>query len=151
MKPRGLWLSYDQEWKEWCDAEGFATCNMDTCYIYSANLQKDSLCIIDSLESLDAFQEKYQNKSSYIDWHTVAQDYDGISFENYYDVKKAYLYTSKSIRDIWILGVDVNSVCIWNPSKVIKDWACERTGREHTIPLQMTNDSSIRFQVHATV
>lgn len=126
MKPRGLWLSEGLDWKEWCEEEQFSTCNLETCYIYSANLKKDTLCIIDSFESLNAFQEKYQKEDSHIDWQTVACDYDGICFENYYDVKKDYLYTSKSIKGIWILGIDVNSACIWNPSNVIKDWTCER-------------------------
>jgi hypothetical protein len=151
MKPCGLWLSQGLDWKEWCEDEHFSTCNLDTCYIYSTNLKKDTLCIIDSFESLNAFQVKYQKEDSHIDWQAVARDYDGICFENYHDVKRDYLYTSRSIKGIWILAIDVNSACIWNPSNVLQDWACERKGYDHMPKMPNKYNSDIHFQVHGTV
>lgn len=154
MKPIGLWLSQGEEWREWCEKEEFSTCNLDTCAIYSANIKKDTLAVIDSLYALNEFHKKYEKGDSYIDWIAVAHDYDGICFENYYDVKRDYLYTSKSIYGIWILGIDVNSACIWNPSKVLTDLTCERTAQTYSsqsslAPIKVLND--IRQQVHGTV
>lgn len=129
FKPRGLWLSEGEDWLEWCDREGFSTCNMETCYIYAANIKKDTLITISTIDELEAFQAKYESTYG-IDWAKVACDYDGICFEKYYDLKREYMMRSQSVKGIWILGIDVNSVCLWNPSKVMRLWMEVRKGQE---------------------
>jgi hypothetical protein len=133
MKPSGLWLSEGSQWQDWCDAEGFATCNMNTCYIYSASICKDKLFVISSLDDLNTLHEKYEIKNKVhlhggIDWKEVTKDYDGICFENYQEVKRDYFMNSNNFAQMWFLGVDISCACIWNPSSVITDWCINREG-----------------------
>ena len=133
MKPTGLWLSEGSQWQDWCDSEGFATCNMNNCYIYSASINKDRLFVISSLDVLNTLHEKYEKKNKffangYIDWKEVANDYDGICFENYYEVKKDYFTNSSDFGKTWFLAVDVSGACIWNPSSVVSEWKMTREG-----------------------
>jgi hypothetical protein len=120
MKPRGLWLSAGSAWADWCDTHGFSTCNMNNCYVYECTINKDSLCVIDSVEALTAFQTKYLG-SHHIRWDLVAADYDGIVFENYATVKAAMF--KHMYEYLWFFGIDVDSVCLWNPSRAIELWS----------------------------
>lgn len=127
FKPTGLWLSEGNAWKEWCEEEGFVTCNMNTCYIYKAKLNMSTIKCIATYDDFVKFEEIYQGKYG-INWSKVAKDYDGICFQNYYEVKSEYMSKSQSAKSIWILGIDVNSVCVWNPTHVITQWTVEREG-----------------------
>lgn len=149
IKPFGIWLSQGEEWAEWCDREGFET---DTCYIYSVNIKKDTLITISSFEELETFQKTYEGPYG-IQWEKVAKDYDGICFEKYYDLKGNYLVRSQSVKGIWILGIDINSVCIWNPSNVIIDWTLirERVDNTHIDHLTELFTQDVYKVVHGVV
>jgi hypothetical protein len=124
MKPKGLWLSYGKEWYDWCIENEFSTCNMSKCFIYSANIDKTNLLVISSLEDLNTFCENYSIQLYgfyYIDWTKVSEKYDGICFENYHETKEK-IGLSDTMKNCWYLGIDINSACIWNPKRVIKEW-----------------------------
>lgn len=130
MKPRGLWLSQDEEWYNWCIKEQFSTCDIENCYIYNAKIDKKKLIIIASLQDLENFEffYKFENKekrnvfeSNKINWEKVYKKYDGIAFENYDQIKKQML-SNNIFKSIWFFGVDINSICIWRPKNVIKEW-----------------------------
>jgi hypothetical protein len=115
-KPNGLWLSYNDEWE-------IMMSNLQSRYgtylIYKVTFKKDiNLCLIDSPESLEKFNKKYKDKKlsgeffHYIDWNKVAKDYDGIKIINYHKLRYLDYNT-------WFLNVDINSICIWRPSKVV--------------------------------
>lgn len=145
IKSNGLWLSEGDDWLKWCESEGFYTCDLDNCYIYGASINKSSLIVISSLSDLDALHLKYQNKSSgYIDWKKVAEDYDGICFENYFSVKQESFMKS-DFSKTWFLAIDVNSACIWNPTKVIECWSMIRKGVDNVSKIyKMKTDYIIR-------
>ncbi len=122
FKPKGLWLSYENEWFEWCEKEEFSTCNLNTCNIYSTKLKYDNLYIIKTLDDLIILNKKYPSEYS-IDWKKLSSEYDGIIFQNYYKLKKDFMkgnYYGTNL--IWFMGVDVNSACIWNPKNVLIEW-----------------------------
>jgi hypothetical protein len=124
-KPNGLWLSQGNEWEEWCQDAGIQTCDMDNCYVYKIEFKKDSLYRISSVDELQCFSERYNKNNNndphfLIPWKKVSEEYDGICFENYRDVKQN-MFRDKLLRNanLWFLAVDVNSACIWNPTKVV--------------------------------
>ena len=122
-KPKGVWLSYENEWLDWCEREGFSTCNLSTCNIYRTKLKYDNLYVIKTLDDLITLNKKYPAEYS-IDWKKLSSDYEGIVFENYYSIKKELLPNFNFCQNnlTWFLGIDVNSACIWNPKNVVIEW-----------------------------
>lgn len=146
MKPKGLWLSYNNDWEDWINREEMDWMK-DYKYKYKVTLRKNTnICVIDSIEILEKFIELYEIgpikvensgdegfdltfKSSdiyLIDWEKVSEDYDGIKFINYPKIL-GYIWREKIMKSKinerfrwnWYLSVDINSMCIWRPSKVI--------------------------------
>jgi hypothetical protein len=120
-KPFGLWLSYNDEWENILTSLS----RYRTYYKYKVTFKKNiNLCVIDSLESLEKFNKKYKDKSFkffvVIDWEKVAKEYDGIKFINYYKLKKEF-----NDDFSWFSEVDINSICIWRPSKVLSKMILE--------------------------
>lgn len=115
FKPNGLWCSLDDEWINWCNDAGFFTFDTNNYYLYEIAFNPDAKIL-----TIDSF-EKYMNLDRYkiikagmvhIDWEKVKNDYDGVEFLNYQQIKSDML-NSKTI-DILILSLDVSSCCIWN-------------------------------------
>lgn len=141
-KPCGFWLSYNNEWLEWCKSQEFYTYNPDNYYRYEYSLDKLNLYKISSIEELRAFQDKYAGQDKYtakIDWAKVATEYDGIIFLNYSKIKNdltsnfsmEMLYSALNCMDIndmesqikmkksyfdymWFTLIDISCACIWN-------------------------------------
>ena len=118
-KPKGLWYSCNEEWKEWVM---FEMPNWWESYNFKYNIQVNlnSMLAIRTLDELLAFEKKYigNPKSSYygssfkaIDWGLVANDYAGIEI-------CPYQYQARFNHD-WYYGWDIASGCIWDASAFI--------------------------------
>ena len=55
-----------------------------------------------------------------INWKKVAQDYDGVIFDNYHNIK--YSNQLMTPKYTWYDTIDINSACIWRPNSVITSW-----------------------------
>jgi hypothetical protein len=126
LKPRGLWLSYNNEWEEWNDTGEpgvFIVGNYK--YKYKVTLKKNlNVLKIETVEELYDFNKKYGKKDKVIkkmiriNWEKVCEDYDGIFFMNY---RKILDDESVEYNDefIWYNMLDVSSACIFRPSLVV--------------------------------
>jgi hypothetical protein len=109
IKPSGLWGSYNDEWLKWCHNNGIATFDTDNYYLYEIKLkQHANILIIDSFDT-------YLTLLGYgkmLDWNKVKNDYDGVAFLNYPQIKKDMF--NKNLMDTMICALDINCCCIWN-------------------------------------
>lgn len=121
QKPRGFWVSVDGEydWKEWCTDEHFHLAALDNPT--ALTLAPDAnVLLITTVAELIAFTGEYGIESRYsshalaIDWHRVAQEYDGIIVTPYIWECRLKTYTS------WYYGWDCASGCIWNLDALIQ-------------------------------
>lgn len=124
-KPRGFWISYNNEWQEWNDDGdgGFIVGNYK--YKYRVTFKKNlNVLKIETVDELYDFNKKYGKKDKVIknmiriNWEKVCKDYDGIFFMNY---RKILDDESVEYNDefIWYNMLDVSSACIFRPSLVI--------------------------------
>ena len=139
-KPLGLWLSKDTEWLEWMKSE-MPQWVKKVKYIYKISIKKNANILkISSFKDLVDLHNKYMNKYRFnsvfedddmfepytyeIDWKRVCSDYDGIIFTNYYKILEKVnklSENSKYYRTVfeWYHTLDINSACIFRPSKTI--------------------------------
>ena len=139
FKPSGFWYSIGPSWVKWKLNEGFNTKGIHKkgkeYYINkSLNIYKvkfynkkyttlpddEKVLLVDTCDKLIKFDKKYSIKirnRSFIEWKKVSQDYAGIEFRNFNKIKKELKKINKKI--VWYWAVDVDSGCIWRPSKVI--------------------------------
>lgn len=108
-KPRGLWLSVDEGWKEWCQDESF---NLDgLVHSTEFDVRDDARILrIQTLLDLDIFHRDHAHREAYgdsIDWAFVAERYDGILIAPY--------IWQRRLEYSWYYGWDCASACIWNP------------------------------------
>lgn len=130
VKPFGLWLSKNTEWLEWMKSEMPEWID-DVKYIYKISLKKNSNILkISNKKQLDIFNEKYKDKNNekFINWKKVCQDYDGVFFDNYNDIKMKLLSTTYTDENkfkyvlnkyYWYFMIDVSSMCIFRPNKIL--------------------------------
>jgi len=121
-KPNGFWVSVENNgdgWKNWCEGESFNTGRL----VYENEIiisKLANILLITKNKELDDFHKKYQAAlvgmerwgNQYIDWRSVAKDYQGI-------IITPYLYNrrfDKSAR--WYYGWDCASGCIWNKEAI---------------------------------
>ena len=115
-KPKGLWYSCGGAWRDWMEEEQF-TPPKEFKYAYQIIINRSKMLMINSLEALDAFHEKYsfkKDKYTYlINWKKVQKDgYAGIEICPYqWDRRHEYK---------WYYPWDVASGCIWNREGIIK-------------------------------
>ena len=109
MKPKGLWYSFQNEWKEWVKNEMPHWLGE---YEYLVNLNDSKVLELKSPKDINQFNKKYGKEKivSVIDWHKVSQEYDAIEINPY----------QWSLRHelLWYFGWDVSSGCVWNFEKV---------------------------------
>lgn len=142
FKPFGLWLSKDSEWLEWMKSE-MPEWIEEVNYIYKISIKKNTnLLKISSFEDVVKLHNKYMVKANFvnppeiwneeifepylyfINWKKVCQDYDGIIFTNYQKIQEKIRKISKDNKQYrteyaWYHTLDINSACIFRPSKVI--------------------------------
>lgn len=119
MKPVGFWFSKNYEWIEWCESEG-CICSRESALTYKLDINFTNVLVIDTIEKLFWLKSKYGIVKN-IDWDKVSNDYDGIYFDNYYEIK-SHLRTNRLFNEyLWYFGIDVNSGCIFN-CRIIKNF-----------------------------
>lgn len=108
-KPKGIWGSYNDEWINWCNENGFATFDTSNYYLYEIKIKPEAKILI--IDSLKRYLEVlgYGDK---LDWNKVSKDYDGVIFLNYQEIKKD-MYKS-NLFDTLICTLDISCCCIWN-------------------------------------
>jgi hypothetical protein len=138
FKPSGLWLTLEEEWFKFQNEIGDDNFIKKLKYRYEVEL-KDykelNILIIQNDEDLKIFDYKYKDTSKDIefhydsygptfpDWKKVCQDYDGMICLNYQDILSSTYITPEKykMRKHWWFWLDINSVCIWRPSKILKE------------------------------
>ena len=82
LKPKGLWFSKNNEWKDFCIESQFVY-----SHEYELEINFDNFLIIDSLDSLEIFIKKYYcPETPCIKWNDIIHKYSGIYFDNYYNI-----------------------------------------------------------------
>lgn len=120
-KPYGLWLSIEGKdgWEEWCKREGFGLEWLE--HKYKTTLKEDANILkLTTKAKIKTFSEKYviypyacvYPRHNYIDWASVAKDYQGILLTKY----QAYYWMEYP----WIYPWDCVSACIWDLSCIDK-------------------------------
>lgn len=115
-KPRGLWYSIDDEWKEWCQNQMPQWINPNW---FSLDLDMGGILVIQSVSDLLRFEKRYKIVEPYpkINWESVKKDYLGVEIQNYYCLKTFSDFSPGKLRDyMWLYGWDINSGCIWDLS-----------------------------------
>lgn len=142
-KPRGLWVSVDEAWKEWSEMEEF---NLDSLQsVQRVEVKEDNNILwISNEEEFDEFTKAYIYKSLEeedlkrmtekldlplleffneqrgLDWARVKEDYSGIIISP--------MLASKRFQDgvfTWYYGWDVPSGCIWGLNDISSFEECE--------------------------
>lgn len=129
-KPKGLWVSVDEEWKEWCEGESFGlerlACQTEVILHPEANILR-----LSTIEEVGDFTKKYLNAKSpmlkfnkeyiydqaqwdlwAIDWEKVMSEYQGI-------ILAPYMWECR-FSLMWYGTWDCASGCIWDV-KAIKE------------------------------
>ena len=125
-KPSGLYLSVEDEWARWCEAEGYyperlAYRSEVVISDPSALLilrDRDDLDILEDMALPQSESARRWSMSFAIDWERVARRYSGIFIPDYGQVMQA---VGMSIMWDVISAWDVSSACIWDLSIVKVD------------------------------
>lgn len=116
IKPRGFWVSCDNEdetWKTFCETD-FTSRSIE--YEYDVKVKKNSSILhLKTLDELKLFNETFAEEklhflSKMINWIDVSKYFDGIIISPY---QWSYRYKT------WYYGWDCASGCIWNCKKLI--------------------------------
>jgi len=126
MKPKGLWYACGTEWLEWIISN---EPEWKKPHIFKLTINPSNVLIISNGNEFDEFEKEYgkthgdkfgknilnvfeKEKTAYIDWYKVAQNYGGIEIS-------PYQYSKRS-NSMWYYGWDVASGCIWNGTAITK-------------------------------
>jgi len=133
-KPRGLWLSDEDEfgWREWCEGEEWNLGGLAYATEFALTPEGNVL-IITTEQEFKAFGEKYKGalyegvQINGIDWRKVQADYDGI-------IITPYRHESRfDFTNFWYAGWDVASGCIWNLRAIVPVQRCGRVQNHGSI------------------
>jgi hypothetical protein len=128
-KPRGLWVSVDDAWEEWCRENEF---NVPSLAVKQRVVLKDfegKLLLLSTPPEILEFQERYglphpRIPEHYgIDWARVALNYGGIIIAPY--------QWSLRLDLMWYYGWDCASGCIWDTSIIAGVEPPSDRGDEH--------------------
>jgi len=120
FKPSGLWISVEDDWKEWNQASEFL--DLDTYYCYQVEIIPGNILWLNSAWSILEFISKYKQANGkyeyiqHIDWMKVAVDYQGVIMTDY--DRSLYWNTSLFGNSLWYSVWDCRSGCIWNKEAV---------------------------------
>lgn len=116
LKPRGLWVSVDDSWKDWCteNAEEFLG---ELTYVVATS-EKAHILYINTKEDIETFYNHYRRRgqpwdnlhmAAPIAWDELAKDYDGIIINPW-----SWGIGFGTIGMTWYMAWDCSSGCIWN-------------------------------------
>lgn len=124
-KPRGLWLSDDQDlgWADWCRDNRYETGRLAVKTQFRLSDQAKVRMLRDA-DAIRAFHAEFRGRPDmpehlrlrdhFIDWPTVAGLYDGILITPYQWELRLDLDL------IWYCGWDCASACIWNIDALVE-------------------------------
>lgn len=114
FKPTDIWLSKDNEWENWRNRERFSLSSLTYKYQFTINM--NNILIINTFDDLKDLIKEYALESIGLDWELISENYDGILFDNYYDIKEQLFKNIhlNFIKFSFYLLIDVSSACIWN-------------------------------------
>jgi hypothetical protein len=104
FKPEGLWYGIGTSWLDWVRIE---MPEWEDEHVFKIDVDKSKMLIIDTLEDLYLFTDKYSGSDGLIYWKLVATEYDGIEISPY--IREA----RDDERTWWYYPWDVASGCIW--------------------------------------
>lgn len=122
-KPNGLWVSVEGEndWKWWCESEGFQVENL--AIEYEVTLKKDAkILYLLTPEQIGDLAKQYPYlrtqwndpvgrevcRTYEIDWNKVKEKYQGIIIPH-------YIWSCRLAQECcWYYGWDCSSGCIWD-------------------------------------
>lgn len=114
-KPRGFWLSVDDDWRRWCESEEMGHWVAGGTVEFAVDTER--LLILDTPYDIDQFTKGYQPegenpayKMCLIDWQRVADRYAGIIIAPYQWSRRYEMST------MWYYGWDCASACFWDLS-----------------------------------
>jgi hypothetical protein len=110
MKPHGLWLSVESDWRDWCEHNDFhleaLTHRTEVALRPAVNVLR-----LATTSELRAFSRRYEcmwQGLSLPDWVAVTRDYGGL-------IIAPYVLESR-LELLWYYGWDCASGCIWDCS-----------------------------------
>lgn len=123
-KPSGLWVSVGEEWKEWCEGEGFQINSLRVVSRVWLKLDARILrlsCAADIFRFSGVYGIKTRpgvglRQVGYdkIDWGKVAEHYQGI-------IIAPYVWECRlDERTFWYYGWDCASGCIWDARNAVE-------------------------------
>lgn len=169
FKPVGLWLSYNDEWLQWCKVSDYYNFNPNYYYVYEFDIKKDAnLITIGNYVELLQFVEYYRYKSmmhgSGVNWNKVYEDYDGLVILNYDDIKDQIfkqdlnMNTLKNIdlnrsmlNVVWFLGLDCSCACIFKTYYLIEKSRKIKISNKQTEPLSSSYDDELTETIAAVL
>lgn len=121
-KPRGLWVSVGDDWKEWCEGERFGLDRL--AHATEIVLRPDANVLrLASAYEIDLFHADYSvvvhrfsgslGTLSAIEWPKVAAKYQGIIIAPY-----VYARRLDGAASHWYYGWDCASGCLWDADAV---------------------------------
>ena len=125
FKPKGLWYSFagKDNWTNWLKNWGSSEWDLNYDHVIMFETSGNILKINNEQDAKD-FIDKYQkfdNNMWWVDWHKVAQDYDGIEFHNqwqYRDLEYGGSNEGYSQPSTFLYGLDIDSGCLWNTTTI---------------------------------
>ena len=134
MKPRGLWLSVDNDWRRWCEGDGMEDWVRGPEYGFEF-IDAGRVLMLTTAQDIDRFTDAFvnrhpeddgmrrwyeqreitRNSGNYIDqyrlnWGVLASEFAGILIAPYIWERRLSPHTS------WYYPWDAASACIWDLS-----------------------------------
>ena len=147
-KPRGLWLSVEGEWEEWCRGNEFG---LDRLKIKHAVIvaEPQRMLWLKTPDDILAFQKTFAKSdgiTSYpaIDWVAVAEQHTGLLIAPY--------QWSCRLSVMWYYCWDCASGCIWDTSIIESCAPVDRKGNADAIDTsaEPVDKNAIRHTVDRT-
>ena len=112
MKPKGFWLSVDDDWRRWCKGDGMDDW-VDGITPVEFDVDTNACLWLDTAEAIDRFHAEHHTdhfrREYYIDWRPVADTYAGI-------IIAPYQWSRRLDGPSWYYTWDCASACVWDLS-----------------------------------
>ena len=121
MKPRGLWLSVDDDWRRWCEAEEMGHWVEGDEVEFDVDMSR--VLHLGDVEAIDQFHQTYVTKHCpewrpgsldfyRINWEPLSERFAGIAIAPYQWQRRLDGETT------WYYTWDAASACIWDLSVI---------------------------------
>jgi hypothetical protein len=115
-KPTGFWLSVNDDWRRYCEADEVSDCEGVPVVEFALDLER--VLVLDCAADLDEFHGSYvvpqeQSHGTLIDWGPLTEHFTGIMIAPYIWSRRLDGPASS-----WYYPWDCASACIWDLSAV---------------------------------